>query len=100
MKNRLLRHILRGESLVNEIIKRLMKGKRGRGKPRIIMLDFIEANESYEKLWRRATDRKFWRSWMPRILKGVISFRNMNEIIQNLNISYFIQSFFIQNSKN
>ena len=42
-----------------------MEGKRGRGKPRNMMLDEIKADETYEKIKRRAIDRKCWRNWMP-----------------------------------
>ena len=43
-----------------------MEGKRGRGKPRIMMLDDIKADETYEKIKRRVTDRECWRNCMPR----------------------------------
>ena len=49
-KKRWLGHILRGESLVKEVIEGRMRGKRGRGKPRIKMLDDIKADETYEKI--------------------------------------------------
>ena len=65
-KKRWLGHILRGESLVKEVIEGRMEGKRGRGKPRIMMLDDIKADETYEKIKRRAMDRECWRNWMPR----------------------------------
>ena len=42
-KKRWLRHFLKGESLEKEVIEGRMEGKRGRGKPRIIMLDDIKA---------------------------------------------------------
>ena len=38
-KKRWLGLILRGESIVKEVIEGRMEGKRGRGKPRIMMLD-------------------------------------------------------------
>ena len=43
-----------------------MEGKRGRGKPRIMMQDNIKVDESYEKIKHRAIDRECWRNWMPR----------------------------------
>ena len=46
-KKRWLGHILRGESLVKEVIEGRMEGKRGRGKLRIMMLDDIKADETY-----------------------------------------------------
>ena len=59
-------HILRGESLVKRVIEGRMEGKRGRGEPRIMMLDDIKADETYEKIKRRAMDRECMRNWMPR----------------------------------
>ena len=45
-KKRWLGHILRGESLVKKVIEGRMEVKRGRGKPRIMMLDDIKADET------------------------------------------------------
>ena len=57
----------REESLFKEVIEGQIEGKRGkRGKPCIMMLDDIKADEKYETIKRRAIDRKFWRNWMPR----------------------------------
>ena len=61
-KKRWLGHILRGESLVKEVIEGRMEGKRGRGKPRIMMLDDIKAGKLYVKIKRRAMDRECWRN--------------------------------------
>ena len=57
-KKRWLGHILRAESLVKEVIEGRMEGKRGRVKPRIMMLDDIKADETYAKIKRRAMDRE------------------------------------------
>ena len=43
-----------------------MEGKRGRRKPRIMMLDDIVARETHEMIKRRAMGREFWRNCMPR----------------------------------
>ena len=51
-KKRWLGHILKGESLVKEVIEGRIEGKRGRGKPRIMMLNDIKADETYEKIKR------------------------------------------------
>ena len=64
-KKRWLGHILRGESLV-KVIEGWMEGKRGRGKPRIMMIYDIKADETNEKIKRRAIYRECWRIWMPR----------------------------------
>ena len=60
-KKRWLEHVLRGESLVKEVIEARMKGKRA--KPRIMLLDDIK---TYEMIKRRALDRVSWRNWIPR----------------------------------
>ena len=52
----LLRHILRGESLVKEVIEGWMKGMRGRVKARIMLLDDIKPNDTYEMIKRRGLD--------------------------------------------
>ena len=46
------------ENLVKKVIKGRMKGKRGRGKPRITMLDHIKADEPHGKIKCRAMDRE------------------------------------------
>ncbi len=51
-KKRWLGHILRGESLLKEVIEGRMEGKKRRGKPRIIMLDDIKAGELNLKIKR------------------------------------------------
>ena len=50
INKRWLGHILRGRSLVKEVKGGRMEGKRGNGKPRIMMLDDIKADESNEKI--------------------------------------------------
>ena len=62
-KKRWLGHILRGESLVKEVIEGQIEGKRR--KPCIMMLDDIVAHDTYEKIKRRAMDLECWRNWMP-----------------------------------
>ena len=56
---------MRRESLVKELIEGRMEGKRGAGKPRIMILDDIKANQTYEKIKHRAIDRDRGRNWMP-----------------------------------
>ena len=48
------------------MIEGRMEGKREKGKPCIIMLDDIKANQTYEKTKRLAMDRECWRNWMTR----------------------------------
>ena len=66
MKKLQLGQILREQSLVKEVIEGRMEGKREKGKPRIMILDDIKADETYEKIKRRAMDREFWRNQMFR----------------------------------
>ena len=42
-----------------------MEGKRGRGKPSIILLDDIKTNDTHEMIKRRALNRENWRNWKP-----------------------------------
>ena len=55
-KNILIRPILRGESLVKELIEGRMKRNKDRGRPCIVLLDDIEAIQD-EKIKRRAIAR-------------------------------------------
>ena len=59
-------HVLRGEGLLKEVIEGRMCGKRGRGRPRIGMLDVLLEGNKFHIMKRRAEDRKKWRCWMPR----------------------------------
>ena len=38
-----------------------MEGKIGRGKTRIMMIDDIKNDETFEKINLRAMDREYWR---------------------------------------
>ena len=59
-------HVLRGEGLLKEVIEGRMFGKRGRGRPRIGMLDVLLEGNKFHRMKRRAEDRNEWRCWMPR----------------------------------
>ena len=52
-------YILRGESLKREIIEVRMEGKRGRGRPRQKLLDWM-MSEGYRKLKEEAQHRETW----------------------------------------
>lgn len=55
-------HVLRGDSLLKEIIEGRMEGKRGRGRPRQMMLGGMMVN-GYSKLKEKAQHREEWRHW-------------------------------------
>ncbi len=58
-------HIVRGEGLLKTVMEGRMEGKRGRGRPRIGMIDELKEG-SYVIMKRKTEDREKWRSWMPR----------------------------------
>jgi len=58
-------HILRGDSLLREVIEGLMIGN-DRGKQRSGMLNEFLKEASYAELKRKAGNRKDSRTWKPR----------------------------------
>jgi hypothetical protein len=57
-------HVLRGDGLLKKVTEGRMEGKRGRGKPRIGMLDELIVR-SYGDMKRMAENRVDWKSWVP-----------------------------------
>ena len=57
-------HVLRGSGLLKEVIEGRMEGKRGRGRPRLGMLDDL-ITHSYVDMKRLTEDRNKWRSYVP-----------------------------------
>ena len=53
-------HTLRGESLLKTVIEGKMLGKRSRGRPRQMMLNWMMV-EGYRKLKEQAQQREEWR---------------------------------------
>lgn len=64
-KKKWLGHILRGESLVRDVLEGRLEGSRGRGRPRIMMLDDITGHRTYAEIKRIAMDRETWRKFIP-----------------------------------
>ena len=57
-----LGHIMRGDSLLRIIIEGRMEGKKTRGRPRMMLLDWM-MEEDYSKLKERSRKRDEWRNW-------------------------------------
>ena len=53
--------ILRGESLLKEVMEGRLMGRRGRGRRRIGMLDSLQEDGTYVTMKRKASDRSVWR---------------------------------------
>ena len=62
-------HILRGDSLLREIIEGRMEGKRTRGRPRQMMLGWM-MTDGYNGLKKRAQQRDYWRHWKSEPAEG------------------------------
>src|SRR6218665_1654758 len=60
---------MRGDSLQREIIKERMEGKRGRGRPRQKLLDWM-MSEEYSKLKEEAQHRETWNHWRSEPARG------------------------------
>src|SRR5688572_24608129 len=52
-------HVLRGNSLLKEVLEGRMEGRRVRGRPRLGMLDEIKVG-SYVDMKRKSEDREGW----------------------------------------
>jgi len=67
MKKNWIGDILRGESLLKEVIEGRMVWKGPRGRKRLGMLNEFLKEESCAELKRKTENRKEWRTWKPRI---------------------------------
>ena len=55
-------HVLRGCSMLKEIIEGRFEGKHSRGRKRIGMFDILLRGENFEIMKRRTNDRIAWRN--------------------------------------
>jgi len=55
-------HILRHDSLLRDLIEGRMKGKKYRGRPRIMMLDWLQQGNGYQAMKVKAMNRSLWRN--------------------------------------
>ena len=62
-KKNWLGHILRGNNMLRDVLEGKMKGKRGRGRPRIGMVSELKEAETYETMKRKPQDREQWRNY-------------------------------------
>src|SRR6218665_2533261 len=62
-------HIMRGDSLQREIIEGRMEGKRGRGRPRQKLLDWM-MSDGYSTLKEEAQHQGTWSHWRSGPARG------------------------------
>jgi len=57
-------HILRSDnSILKNIIEGRMEGRKGKGRPRTMLIDWMTEDEGYGEMKKRAQNRERWRQW-------------------------------------
>ena len=64
-KKKWIGHIVRGENMMKTVIEGKIEGKRGRGRPRLGMLNELIENK-YVNMKIKAMNREEWRCWTPK----------------------------------
>ena len=66
-------HILRGESLLRTVLEGRIPGKKTRGRPRMMLLDWMMdggRKMNYGELKKKSSNRQYWRQWNPEPASG------------------------------
>ena len=71
-------HVLRGESLFRTVLEGSISGKKIKGRPRRMLLDWMlkrdtQPHKTYAELKEEARHREEWKQWSPEPVPGQIT---------------------------